>query len=390
MRGMAKLVLFISLSLCGCWHASGEVTERNGKSDRSIVCPETAPSASPFEIVVPLKDGAFYLGDVSLRTDGTRLLLDQKAFVTAVKSILRNEVVDRIPTPEAGSTFVSAQTLCQSGFKTSFDASVVELHFFPTVEQRVRGVIDSGKTKVGPKSDSLHKPATVSGYINNFITLDYDHLASSNDTFSGRVDFDGALTWGGWVLEGELGFSPTTGPSYFAKRLVFDDVDAATRYTLGDLYPALAGYQMGGELAGISVQRAYSKLAPDKNTRPTGKRSFRIEKPSSVTVYVNNNVARRLRLGPGEYDLSDLPLRGGTNMITLDVVADTGEKSKLEFTVFFNRSLLEPGIDEFAFNAGLMRETNTDGLFAVDESLFLSGFYRLGVTEAITTDSRHK
>jgi outer membrane usher protein len=376
-----------------CWIAvlcavtSSEALGAAGiKSDKDAVCGQlqTELSPTPLEMTVPIKDSGFHLGEVILRVEGRTVSVHRDQFISSVTPLLRPDAILRVPDASDGSALVSLVMLCQAGYKVNFDPATVELGFAPTVEQRLRGHVNGGAGQA-VKSAANQKPAIWSGYINQSLSLGYDHLAMTAP-FNGRADFDGAVRWDDWVIEGEVSYAPQTGTGYFSKRIVHDDVDLAVRTTVGDYTPALTGYQSGLDLAGVSIVRAYSKVKPDKSIRPTGKRSFRLEQASSVIVSVNGAPARRLRLGPGEYDLDHLPLRTGANVIHLQIESESGEKTALEFTVFFNRALLAPGMDEFALNAGLVRDIQGDGLFAVTGEWLASGYYRVGLSETFTAE----
>ena len=71
------------------------------------------------------------------------------------------------------------------------------------------------------------------------------------------------------------------------------------------------GFQTAPDLLGLSVQRTYAQLQPQKNIHPTGSHSFRIERPSEVDIILDEVLFRHIRLAPGNYDLSELPLRPG-------------------------------------------------------------------------------
>ncbi len=64
-------------------------------------------------------------------------------------------------------------------------------------------------------------------------------------------------------------------------------------------------------------------------------------------------MVRHIRLGPGNYNLTDLPLNPGAQNVKLVITDDTGAQQTLEFTDFSGMELLAPGISEWSFNAGI-------------------------------------
>ena len=112
----------------------------------------------------------------------------------------------------------------------------------------------------------------------------------------------------------------------------------AMRICSGHITPDYTGFQTAPDLLGVSVQQTYAQLQPTKYIRPTGSHSFRIERPSEVDIIIDNVLFRHIRLAPGNYDLSELPLRPGANNVKLEIVDDTGTRRTLEFTAFSGTS----------------------------------------------------
>ena len=128
--------------------------------------------------------------------------------------------------------------------------------------------------------------------------------------------------------------------------------EEAIRFRVGDVTPLGAGFLSSPDILGISAEKSYEVLQPGKSVRPTGAHSFRLERPSTLDIIVNNALVRRIRLGPGNYNLSDLPLGAGANDVKLVIEDDTGARQTLEFTDF-GGAQLAPGISEWSFAAGI-------------------------------------
>ena len=152
----------------------------------------------------------------------------------------------------------------------------------------------------------------------------------------------------------------------------------------GDITPATVGRQTGGGFIGVSIQKSYQKLQPQKNIRPTGQRSFRLDRPSSVDIVVNGQIVRRLQMPPGDHDISELPLKAGQNNLTLEITDDTGQHRTLKFTVFFDHTLLAPGVSEWGVAAGYRSIASPSGLLYSWRDPAATGYYQLGITEDLT------
>ncbi len=237
-------------------------------------------------------------------------------------------------------------------------------------------------------------------------------------------DFDGAVRVGPYVIESEgtfyTGNASAFADSYFqdylfyrrGTRIIYDMPEDALRVRVGDIIPDYSGFQTSPDILGLSVQKAYATLQPTKNIRPTGAHSFRIERPSTVEIIVDNALVRRIKLGPGNYNLSDLPLRPGANNVKLVIEDDAGQRQTLEFTDFSGHELLTPDISEWSFNAGVKsydtglssggggsgyyavatsKSQRQSSIFAQREYYFdepvVSALYRTGIFTSLTADA---
>ena len=153
---------------------------------------------------------------------------------------------------------------------------------------------------------------------------------------------------------------------------------------MGDVSPAYVGLQGGSGLLGFAVEKSYAKLQPQKNVRPVGERSFRLERPSEVDVIVNGQLVRRLQMPPGDHDISELPLRPGENVLKLEITDDAGLHTTLEFRVFFDHTLLSPGISEWGAAAGFISTAQYSGIAYDWTQPVATAYYRAGLTENLT------
>jgi outer membrane usher protein len=187
-------------------------------------------------------------------------------------------------------------------------------------------------------------------------------------------------------MEGEADLSVDGMLTRRGTRLVYDIQDDALRMTVGDIVSSSTSFQAMPSIVGAAIERSYGKLRPGRSIRPTGKRSFRIERPSDVRVLVNDREIRRLRLMPGEYDLDDLPLARGANDIRLKIKNDLGEEQEINFSVLFNRSLLDVGVSEWQVSAGLLTHSSLSGpIYDQDKPALLTS-YRRGLLENLTVE----
>jgi outer membrane usher protein len=194
---------------------------------------------------------------------------------------------------------------------------------------------------------------------------------------------DGAVRVAGVVAEGEGYLSLRKDEPLFRRtgsRLVYDDLRDVIRFTAGDVIPFARSFQSTPTVAGISASRFYNILEPWREFRSTGSQSFTLFAPSMVETVVNGRSVERKLLQPGNYTLEDFPLAEGANDVRLLIQDEAGKQRTIEFNLYSNRQLLEPGATEFSTFAGVYSEPTRSGIdYSRHWAAF--GFVRKGITQ---------
>jgi outer membrane usher protein FimD/PapC len=162
-----------------------------------------------------------------------------------------------------------------------------------------------------------------------------------------------------------------------------DDPQRAIRYSAGDLSPYLP--RLGGStgLLGVSYERSYEELDPTRNIRPTGRRSFFLERPAVVEVYTNGVLLSRFQSQGGPVDLGDIPLANVSNNVTIVVEDALGRRELDAFSLSSDLTLLAPGLSEFSVSVGALRDDQSSG-FDYGDEWAVTGFYSRGVNDNLT------
>jgi outer membrane usher protein len=337
-------------------------------------------------LTVPARDGAIYLGDVVILIDtDDRITFSAPRLFDLLSNVLNPDVLDNMRAQFAGSTTITPVDLAQYGIAIRYNPQALALDLEIPSERRATRTI-----QVSPLDHSrigeFVQPAGVSAALNVRGNADYQ-WEGAGDGFQAPVMFvDGAVRLGGPVFESEAIWSPGGSGTDFQRlgsRAVIDDVDSLLRITAGDLEPIGRGFQSVPEIAGLSLFRSYSTLAPQQIIRPRGDRMFQLDRPSTVEVLVNGQSVRRLQLDPGTYDLRDLPFTQGSNDIRLAVIDDTGRTEILRFNVFLDQSQLARGLTEFGVYAGVLAPLGFEGPDYSDD-FAVSGFIRHGLSDYVT------
>lgn len=335
---------------------------------------------------MPAKDGAVYLGDVEVTIDGAGLpLMSSGRLIALVTPLVDAKTAKGLRAWGEPDRQTSPGELGQTGATVGFDPKAIELtiHIPSTARLMQRLQVSAPTTETGGAFD---RPARLSAYLSVRGSIDEVESGPGEGMGVPILYLDGAVRAGGVVLETQALVTPSRASGSFQRqgsRVVFDVPDQALRWTFGDLQTQARDYQAAPDIAGFSVLRSYGTLQPLSIIRPTGQESFRLNRASSVQVFVNGQLVRRLQLEPGAYDLRDFPFTQGANDVRVQIQDDTGASETLRFNLFTDQSQLAAGLDEFGFYAGVKAPLGPLGP-AYSHDWTASGFYRRGLTDALT------
>lgn len=365
------------------------------------------PTGKRLDMPVPLKEGGRSYGEIALRIEpDDSVHLPKAALVEALAKVLTVKVLEPVrDLPDSGG-YVSLPALEKAGVKLRFDASLLELVVEPKVEQRPTNDISFGGGYTGRPAvvTPTALPAIFSGWLNLVGGADHQWATgTAADRTSFRLDAESVFRLWNIVLENDIGyegevdafqcppgarcsFAHQAGVKRRASRAVYDFPGQSIRIQAGDVFGQGASFQSSPDLLGIGIEHAPAKFGGSEGLRPNGRSSFRLERPSEVEVLINGASVRRLRLGPGTYNLSSLPLAGGANDVQLVVTDDAGERRVLDFTLFHDGNLLAAGKSEWSAWAGLPSYIRDNERHYRTGEWSAVGFWRRGITDSLTAE----
>lgn len=329
----------------------------------------------------PLTDNGFVLGEVSYTlTADDRIIVDAATLVPILQRLLTPEAAQRVVEAVGDRYTVPATELADLGVPLTYDPTNFGLRLSIDPELRPRQVIRV-MGGVDPAAGPVERPQDFSAYITTFINSDYVHKGVDTGFVDPSFVFDSAVRLKGFVLENEA-----TMQRRFRRdgtRLVYDDLRRTARYTAGDLEPVSRGFSGAAPMAGVSIQRVYADLEPQRNIQPRGQRSFTLTSAATVETIVNGQSVQQTRLNPGTYDITDFPFAQGANDVRLVIRDDSGRENVISFSINFDRTLLAAGLSEFGLYAGVETPFGANGRRYSDRPV-ASGFYRRGISEELT------
>mgnify|MGYP003143050569 CR=1 FL=1 len=329
-------------------------------------------------------------GDVMITPSTTEgeTLIDRKAIVDLLLPFLVEEKQAELLETVSQKDKVKSGDLTSLGMPTKFDNSNLILVIDIPVE--FRSVIPlpiQPRIRAALQLDTEDQ-ANTSAIVNMAAGTRYIHSSKYLDTgfAATQVNLQTAFNVFDVVLETGLRYSDASDEELALNdtRLTKDLVVQRTRLEAGDLSVPTSALQGNPSLLGLAGFRNFG-LQPYEEYRTNPSQQFELQRAAQVMVYINGQFIREMRLLPGRYNLTDLPLQSAAgNDITLEIQYDSGDTDRVVFSAFYDFSLLKKGLTDFAVSLGPTSRIE-DGVREYDfDNPAISAFYRRGWTDEFT------
>ncbi len=227
------------------------------------------------------------------------------------------------------------------------------------------------------------------------VTLNYDTVGSfAGGEAGGSSSFDiRAFSPWGVISSDWLGYAGATssgsGGSNTAVRLdsayTFADVNSLRRYSLGDFINGGLSWTRPVHLEGAQVRSDFS-MRPDLVTFPLPTVTGSTAVASSVSVLADGNLIAAGEIGAGPFEVPQLPVISGAGTISMTVTNALGQQVTLSQPFYASSSLLDPSLQSYAVQAGLVRR-NWGTVSNDYGKLAGSVDYRRGLTRKFTIEA---
>jgi outer membrane usher protein len=362
----------------------------------------------PPQLIVPFKIGPQTVTEISVRIEGDqRASLPKEKLIGALAPHLTPSSLSKLHALQGTGGYLLAADVSAAGLNLAYDPELLEVRFSPEADQRPEGEISLARAQYQqPDQSTIAKPATISGFVNIVGSGDYSWTTVDRQGGQSSSRFDVAAVARLWdlVIENEMTVQSLAdqtrdlygrpvyrfqqaGVARRRTRATYDIPGEQIRLQAGDTETISTGFQSSNSVLGLSIEKTPRKLAPNQNIRPSGRSSFRIDRPAEIDVVINGAIAQHLRLQPGNYNISDLPLQGGGNEIELVITDETGERRSLKYTTYFDEKLLAAGKNEWALSGGMPSYLKDTQVSYLTDQWYATGFLRQGLTNAVTGEA---
>lgn len=343
--------------------------------------PEARTDINPYDrdinLTVPLQFNRRVLGELPvLLTRDDRFIVNSKGFIALLNPLLTQTAQAELAATLAGRDSFDPEAIGSSGIQLDYDPeqlAVLVLRIDPT--RRVPESLFRG----GTPDPAEQGPENFSAYLNTSLSI--QRRQSDGDISTPSVFLNGALRYRGVVFEADVQgrddqFTDTYEIDRRYARFVYDQPTEFRRWVLGDVSPETRGRQGFIELGGLGVARQKRRFESFRNNVLTGARQIVLQENSVVRVLRNGVFLREFRLDPGQYDVSSLPLRTGSNDIELEIQGESGRRESVSYDAYLDSIDLEPGDYEYAAYVGVVSERGFGSPDYSEGEVAFTGYYR--------------
>jgi outer membrane usher protein len=230
-----------------------------------------------------------------------------------------------------------------------------------------------------------HRPAGVERRYDPGAFLDY----AANTDLRGHVglSFQGGGRIDRWLALTDVNRSIADGRwTRGMTSATRDDPVRLERLTIGDVVASAGTLGGGALLGGVAFGREWS-LDPHVVRAPYPAATAIVTAPSTLEVYVNGALVRQQALGPGYWDLANLPVAAGQSSVRTVIRDAFGRERVIDSRFYFSGGLLAPGYSDYGVAAGFLRQGLGGESFDYGPPA-ASGRYRFGASDWFTPEVR--
>ncbi len=126
----------------------------------------------------------------------------------------------------------------------------------------------------------------------------------------------------------------------------------AIRLRVGDLYVRAGARAFS--LSGVGITKEFS-IHPLQVFSSSGRTVLVLDRPARASVWVGENLIRRLELDPGTHELDDFPAVDGYQDSRVEITDDSGVTRTIDTSYVHASRLLKPGVSQWVMSTGRAR-----------------------------------
>ncbi|WP_110410669.1 fimbria/pilus outer membrane usher protein [Vibrio rumoiensis] len=298
--------------------------------------------------------------------------LDSGEFVDKVSPLVLDSIKTKL-VKEFMDTRIVASDLKKLGWSANFDEDMLIITIDIPAEQLEEIDIPFGgysSKKAYAKNVRMIEPSPVSGVFNFYYT--HTHNLDDTSQYSDSLALRTGIALGPLTLEDGHTFSRNSMTEEMriqrdASRLMYDLPNNYGFIQVGDYYSDTQIQQLNpGDIFGLSYsyQPQYLRDYYRPNSVP-----IVLESTSIVTIKINGEDFRRIRLAPGQYNLRDLPIDNGVNEVEVSYIDQGGSEVVKYYNLVNVPEILLAGSLETQWTAGYVQYYNDEGVKELNDEV---------------------
>jgi outer membrane usher protein len=190
---------------------------------------------------------------------------------------------------------------------------------------------------------------------NNAIFLNYSASWSTDNKTTGYGEL-GAHVFGA-LFETAAAVDDSGAVTPGLTSLTFDQVRSRRRWVVGDTIGRSTTLGSSPVVGGFSVS-TQQDLDPYYTIYPAPQINGAVRTPSTADVYVDGRLVSSVRLPPGRFTLSDLPIETGLGNAQVIIRDAFGRQQSINLGFYLSTQLLKKGEQDYSYVAGLERTSS--------------------------------
>jgi outer membrane usher protein FimD/PapC len=261
---------------------------------------------------------------------------------------------------------------------SSFDESQLTLTLTSPSQYLPASIIDFSRRQ----QKQVQRPLETSGFVN--YRLDFETDSRTDVSASGLASEVGLRRRNLLFLSGQR-YETSNEESRFIRQMTsatWEWREELRRLIVGDAITPAGLLVPSVRFGGVTISRNFD-LDPAFIQYPTFDYAGSIAAPGEIDIYQNGFKLRTEKLPPGPFQLEDLAGAPGYGDIELVLRDQFGRETRLNSPYYLTEQLLKPGLQEYSYGAGLLR----DGYGSSEDrytSAVLLGNHRYGWNRRLT------
>jgi len=332
-------------------------SESSQQADAKKITQPVNPFGRAIDLIVNVEYFSKDLGEVNLHMDADGAVTFNASEIQAVLSSLLSESAKvQLATAIGQRKLLTPDSLASMGIDLAFDSENISLRITKIDVSLLRPVPLFGVANNQYDKEITAFPEPAAFFLNASISQSRFWSGPGSGLRNPSVFLTTAASFGHLVLEAAGQFADrnpgAANPDYSFDRnyvrLVYDIPEHFIRTYAGDLSPEVRFQQNFVQMGGVGISRQKQRFDFFRTSVLQGNRQLLLQRESSVDIYRNGILYEQLRLAPGSYDLSNLPLLSGSNDIELRIDDDSGFAQQISYQTYLDPIDLEPGDYEYA------------------------------------------